>query len=183
VSPNSHLVASLICLLDAVAAVLTPPHPEDASTWDRLLVPGGAEGQEASSSTSPPQQPQGRRFHHGIFRQTPQANPATSRQFSSRDLCLRVDGNLMAQRTARHLLHCTQQGGYLRVQLTKTSGSADRSDRGVFEYAHRLVAWCIYGPPPSQLGMDAVVMHTCNRADCLNPDHLAWGNRSQNWPR
>ena len=47
-------------------------------------------------------------------------------------------------------------GGYLRLHLAYEG--APKSQK-VIEYAHRLILWTMFGPPPSSLG---ICMHYCN---------------------
>ena len=54
----------------------------------------------------------------------------------------------------------------------------------VREYAHRIVLWACYGPPPENI-LDPVAMHVCSPGGrgtwkCLNPEHLVWGERASN---
>ena len=65
-----------------------------------------------------------------------------------------------------------QRLGYLHVYL----GTKDKKPE--MEYAHRLVLYSIYGPPPDE--ESCVAMHTCNNPGCLNPHHLVWGSDLDN---
>ncbi len=53
----------------------------------------------------------------------------------------------------------------------------------VEEYAHRLVCWARWGPPPDgtpEKGTVWVAMHTCGNAWCLTPWHIIWHSQSVN---
>lgn len=41
---------------------------------------------------------------------------------------------------------------------------------------HRWVAFLVYGPRPSKV----VVMHSCDKPSCVNPDHLRFGSQQDN---
>ena len=172
------LVASIVCLLDAVAGVLTPPHPDRARYWDKQLAPSTDPVDAAGPSTSSsPAQPSTllRRFTHLIFECPPVAT-------GGHPTCLRLDPKALADGRAGlgDASFCMHQwrgaGGYLQLYLTKHTRS---SEPRVVEWAHRLVAWCAHGPAPPTMA-HPVVMHTCHMADCLRPDHLKWGTHAQN---
>lgn len=47
------------------------------------------------------------------------------------------------------------------------------------ERAHRLVLWCVFGPP-AEPGKRPLALHMCGNAACLNPEHLLWGDYEAN---
>lgn len=56
------------------------------------------------------------------------------------------------------------------TKLTKTK------IQPVWEYAHRVVAWALMGPPDASQH----VMHTCDKKACVHPHHLVYGSASDN---
>lgn len=62
--------------------------------------------------------------------------------------------------------------GYLVVLLGK-----DADGKRIFDRVHRLVGWAFHGPP--RPGFE-VLMHSCNRTNCLSPPHTSWGSQAQN---
>lgn len=69
--------------------------------------------------------------------------------------------------------------GYLKLSIAHVPRCTPKRDNTVMEYAHRVVLWAMYGPPPSDI-VHPVVMHTCNHPACLNPNHLVWGESREN---
>lgn len=63
-------------------------------------------------------------------------------------------------------------GPYMKVYL----GRNKHSQKPVMEYAHRIVAWAMFGPPLE--GQE--VMHVCNNPKCLSPMHLKYGGHAEN---
>ena len=72
---------------------------------------------------------------------------------------------------------------YVSVLLGK-----DSRGHCVWEYAHRIVAWAMVGPPNG--GGDGeggggkgveVVMHSCHHKLCLSPCHLVGGTKKENY--
>jgi hypothetical protein len=51
-------------------------------------------------------------------------------------------------------------------------------------HAHALVHWLHQGMPPltNERPDSWIVMHRCNRPQCVNPHHLVWGTKAQNAP-
>lgn len=45
------------------------------------------------------------------------------------------------------------------------------------EYPHRIVCEQAYGPAPTP---DSIVLHSCDKPNCVNPRHLSWGTHSKN---
>lgn len=85
--------------------------------------------------------------------------------------CMHIDG---AKEANAKGIYQASVGGYVQVYL-----GIDEHGNPILEYAHRLVSFAIFGPPPfSTLGMQ--IMHTCSHRDCLNPTHLVWGTPWQN---
>jgi hypothetical protein len=77
---------------------------------------------------------------------------------------------------------------YLKKQLGRMH------KRPASEYGHRMVLWCMLGPPPPLVQpipppavpralFDPVVMHVCNRPSCQNALHMVWGERWENCHR
>lgn len=61
---------------------------------------------------------------------------------------------------------------HLRVYLGRDASSG----APVFEYGHRIVAWCVFGPPhPGQ-----EVIRTCRNPKCLSPLHMKYGSHAEN---
>ena len=91
--------------------------------------------------------------------------------------CMLLDPELVT-RTARRRHMSVDRRGYLRVTLANISGGrgGGKKRRKVNEWAHRLVTWAMYGPPPAGLKCPEV-MHVCDPATgegnprCLNPQH------------
>jgi hypothetical protein len=53
----------------------------------------------------------------------------------------------------------------------------------IMEYAHRLVLYSIYGPPPLPDGWRTKgphVLHMCGHKDCINVSHLVFGSATDN---
>jgi hypothetical protein len=67
-------------------------------------------------------------------------------------------------------------GGYTMLHL---GGKPGRGNVRIYERAHRVVTWCIYGPPPASIA-SPVVMHVCDHGGCLHPDHMVWGEAWEN---
>ena len=73
-------------------------------------------------------------------------------------------------------LRCTkgdrEEKRYMRVVIGKCKG------KYVYEYAHRILCWCIKGVPPPH----GVVRHTCGNEQgrCLNPRHMVWATVREN---
>lgn len=65
-------------------------------------------------------------------------------------------------------------GGYYAVRI------ATRGNKTVIERLHRLVLWCVYGPPPCTWKRQTMALHMCGNKECINPEHLAWGDRATN---
>ena len=73
---------------------------------------------------------------------------------------------------AQYLFGEAEAGGYLRLVM-----GCRRGDGYKKEYVHRLLLWCIAGPPPQE-GM--VAMHLCENPRCCNVAHLVWGDKRTN---
>lgn len=168
----------LLGLLELVASVLELPQPGERRAWAGLLQQSpdtqGSSSQDQTGSSGDQH-----RFNSNVFSKPPEVPLRLQRGSDAPiDSCLRLDRVALQQDRQAYLLQY-DAAGYLRIQLTKFS----RSDRAVYERAHRLVTWCAYGPPPAELGSNPVAMHLCNNADCLHPLHLRWGNNALNDPR
>lgn len=85
---------------------------------------------------------------------------------------------LMATR-AGHNKNSKTGGSYLRVAIGEQPGVRGKP---VYERAHRIVAWAMFGPPPREIAQP-VAMHTCGDKTCLNPRHIVWGERAENVSR
>ena len=70
-------------------------------------------------------------------------------------------------------------GRYTRVHLGGVEGPGNIR---IYESAHRVVIWSMHGPPPPDI-VEPVVMHVCNRSDCLHPGHMVWGEDGENFSR
>jgi hypothetical protein len=78
-------------------------------------------------------------------------------------------------RQAKHMQVITK---YLKLQLGSiVFGRGHR--KPVREWAHRVVLWAVYGPPPCGMAKP-VAMHICNNPACLNPEHIIWGEDAAN---
>lgn len=87
-------------------------------------------------------------------------------------LCMRVDPQLVIATKHMHF----HSDGYLTIAV----GKQDKPSGGwILEKAHRIVLWALYGPPPEDLAQPCV-MHICHVPDCLNVDHLCWGEDAEN---
>ena len=54
----------------------------------------------------------------------------------------------------------------------------------MMERAHRIVLWCVFGPPPLTLRRARpLAVHMCGNPKCLNPEHLVWGDTAANQQR
>jgi len=75
----------------------------------------------------------------------------------------------------------SRTSGYycVRIAERKMPGRANESS-GLFklERAHRIVLWCMFGPPPCEEW--SVAVHMCGNPSCLNPEHLVWGDYKTN---
>ena len=60
---------------------------------------------------------------------------------------------------------------YMEVYIGRSA-----SNLPVYEYGHRLVAWCMLGPPPAE----HEVMLTCRNPKCLSPLHLKYVTHREN---
>ena len=89
--------------------------------------------------------------------------------------CMLVDPDRVAD-THDMWLH---DGRYTRVHLGGVEGPGHIR---IYESAHRVVTWSMHGPPPPDL-VEPVVMHVCNRSDCLHPGHMVWGEDGENFSR
>ena len=88
-------------------------------------------------------------------------------------MCMWVDPALVGLQ--RGVMALESKNGYLSVAI----GIQRPSKRPIYERAHRIVAWAMFGMPPAHL-QAPVVMHTCGDKTCLNPLHLVWGERALN---
>lgn len=72
--------------------------------------------------------------------------------------------------------------GYLMIHLGYIPGGPPRSNVKL-EYCHRLVLYLIFGPPPpsEQEDIDWQCCHICSNMTCLNPFHLVWGTKQDNY--
>lgn len=50
-------------------------------------------------------------------------------------------------------------------------------------YLHDLLCWMYNGPPPQDLGVNAIVGHVCEHKLCICPWHLKWMDKSENQAR
>lgn len=74
----------------------------------------------------------------------------------------------------QHIPLCMLHEGrrpYLRIAL---AGRRAGQRSPTMEYAHRVVCWIFYGPPPGGDWGRYQVGHLCGNARCLCPSHLAW---------
>jgi hypothetical protein len=78
-----------------------------------------------------------------------------------------------------------QEGAAVPAPKKRTKGEQNEP---VKEWAHRMVCWCSWGPPPAMSGPAGrastrgamEVVHLCHNKRCLNPLHLAWGTPREN---
>jgi hypothetical protein len=69
-----------------------------------------------------------------------------------------------------------------RYTIVHLGGVEGRGHVRLYERAHRVVTWSMHGPPPPDIAVP-VVMHVCNRSDCLHPGHMVWGEHDENFDR
>ena len=67
-------------------------------------------------------------------------------------------------------------GAYSKVRLGRVRDEG--GSRNVYEYSHRLLLWLMVGPPHAH--DEWLVMHKCDHANCLQPDHLYYGSHMMN---
>jgi hypothetical protein len=168
----------VLALLGVVASVLKLPQPGERRAWGGLLLQS-PDPQESGSQDPTGSSDDQHRFNRNVFSRPPEVPLRLQRGSDAPiDSCLRLDRVALQQDKQAYLLQY-DAAGYLRIQLTKHG----RGTGTLFEWAHRLVTWCAYGPPPAELGSNPVAMHLCNNPDCLHPLHLRWGNHVLNDPR
>jgi hypothetical protein len=69
------------------------------------------------------------------------------------------------------------KGAYLSLTIAMAGQGHDGNTYGeIKEWAHRLVAWAVYGPPTES----QEVMHLCHNRDCLAPAHIMWASHQEN---
>lgn len=69
--------------------------------------------------------------------------------------------------------------GYCQLNFgmgMKNRGRWGKVQEEVYMYAHHVVCWLFYGPPPST---KHVCGHLCGYSNCLNPRHLKWMTKSE----
>ena len=66
------------------------------------------------------------------------------------------------------------QGSLNDTYLEVCIGRSTASDDPVYEWGHRVVAWCFFGPEGQE------VMHTCHNPKCMSPLHLKYGTHAEN---
>jgi hypothetical protein len=100
---------------------------------------------------------------------------SSSSSFHPRDAeCMCYD--IVAVQSRAHLNIDGQ--GYIQVYLAYDRRLAVSGPEQIREGAHRIVLWFVCGPPDD---VNHVAMHYCNNTRCLNPLHLAWGTRQENF--
>lgn len=65
-------------------------------------------------------------------------------------------------------------GGYYTVRIGTLGKSAK------LERLHRLVLWCVFGPPRRDWHDVPLALHMCGNPRCINPEHLVWGDLQAN---
>ena len=65
-------------------------------------------------------------------------------------------------------------GGYYTVRIGTRGKSAK------LERLHRLVLWCVFGPPRRDWHDVPLALHMCGNPRCINPEHLVWGDLPAN---
>lgn len=91
------------------------------------------------------------------------------------DLATCMQPTQASVKNASNISPTTRGHGYIRVKVGLPN---------IMEYAHRIVLWACYGPPPQDI-VEPVVMHLCCHARgefvCLNPEHMVWGEDAENF--
>lgn len=148
--------ASLTSMLDGIAGVMF-----DEATSGMAHLP--------SSSAAP--------LHgsHAFVRPLMYRAQTTTRTVTLTFACMLVERAKVA--LCKHM--SMSKRGYLKLSIAHVPKSTPKLDNTLMEYAHRVVVWAMYGPPPADI-VHPVVMHTCNNPACLNPNHLVWGESSEN---
>lgn len=94
----------------------------------------------------------------------------------TKNVCMLLEPQLCRRTVSASML----KKGYVMIQLAKGKRAAGLSS--IYEAAHRLVLWCMRGPPPSD-GSKPLVMHTCDSPRCVSPACLAYGSHFENHPK
>lgn len=167
----SELRSSITTLLDRIGEALYP----------EALHGNGSGGAQASRVTLPGSEGFARPLlmrsfeggRYGMHDQCMLIDPARVRNMSHMSLApqRRAKDSVWGKR------RLAQGPGYLKLVISSIRNSS--SVDSVTEYAHRVVLWSMYGPPPADI-RDPVAMHTCNHPGCLSPNHLVYGERSEN---
>ena len=63
--------------------------------------------------------------------------------------------------------------------LVKVARRPKRLGGWLQERAHRVVLWAFFGPPPADMRRPCV-MHVCHNRRCIQPEHLVWGEDTEN---
>lgn len=124
----------------------------------------GARTQRCRPDLADPDGPAGCRTLRG--------SEAFAKPLDAGDACMWVSKALVK---AHACMNIPRAGGYLHVAIGARKGGKPP----IYEYAHRIVAWAMLGPPLEAL-QAPVVMHTCADETCLNPRHLVWGESAEN---
>ena len=66
---------------------------------------------------------------------------------------------------------------WLRLKSIGAHGYSRFQMNGVGDLAHRWVCRLSYGDPPAD---KPFTLHSCDVRNCINPDHLRWGNNADN---
>ena len=90
-----------------------------------------------------------------------------------RQWCITLDASKVA--SSKRVVW--RDSGYYSVRIARARHpEPDRAVR--LERAHRIVLWCVFGPPPQEKWRHA--LHMCGNPRCINPEHLVWGSLEDN---
>jgi len=157
---DGNSLQSADAVLDAIGSVL-----EERA---RQLPTSAASSSSSDGRMNPPH----RTFLYPLLHPRPSFSPFFHPQNAE---CMRYDIGLVQSSDNLNI----DGQGYIQVYLAYDRRAAvSRESAPIREGAHRIVLWSVVGPPSSD---NYVAMHSCNNTRCLNPLHLAWGTRQENF--
>lgn len=109
-----------------------------------------------------------------IMRACPNIGTEISYKDISDDHCWHYDEGAVIREgcSIRYSKGDKEEKRYMRIPIGTCKG------KYVYEYAHRILCWCIKGVPPPH----GVVRHICDNEQgrCLNPRHMVWATVREN---